>query len=236
MNNPVNGSDPSGLDVIKFSVSGNSFGIGGSAGLFISYPGPGGNDNNDIGGFVTGQPPSLPASLALQALDPSNPVLDMSAGIGAAKLTADFGWDASRSSMDGIGLTSYGGYGVGLKTGGSLSWDIPSGGGDPTLSELAPSGVSINYGYQGVPYLPFNAGFQVDYTKSFSIGDLLINYVFPLIDNVTNGWFSGTNNKSSSAAGSNTVDDPAINNETDGGFVLYPNMSNTNQLQSVYRK
>jgi len=29
---------------------------------------------------------------------------------------------------------------------------------------------------------------------------------------------------------------PANSNAADGGFVLYPNMSNTNQLQSVYRK
>ena len=149
----------------------------------------------------------------------------MSVGLGAAKLTVGYGWDANRNSMDGMGLTGYYGAGLGLKPGVNLGWNVPSGSSE-TLSDLVPSSFEINYGYQGIPLIPFNAGLQVDYTKSLSIGDLLTN-VFSEVDNVTNGWLSGTSSSANSAVSSSMAN---------GGFVLYPNKSNTNQMRSVYSK
>ncbi len=217
-NNPVNNNDPSGNEVARVSVSGSLFGLNGSAGLFLSFPGPGDNDRFDIGGFVTGEPPSLPANLIIEAIDPDNPINDMSVGFGTARLTLDAGWEASRNALDGLNITAYGGVGV-PGWGGSLSWNVPNGA--TQMSDLIPSGAEVNYGIQGVPILPFNVGIQADYTTSYSLGDAFENVIFPGIDNLTNGWLSGTN---------------SVSNGAGGGFVLYPNRPNTNMLQTVYSK
>ncbi len=48
--------------------------------------------------------------------------------------------------------------------------------------------------------------------------------------------FSFYTSISSSVTASEDEADSEAAAAADGGFVLYPNMSNTNQLQSVYRK
>ena len=43
-------------------------------------------------------------------------------------------------------------------------------------------------------------------------------------------------NTQGNSSGLSSVQNASDSSYADGGFVLYPNMSNTNQMQSVYRK
>lgn len=87
-------------------------------------------------------------------------------------------------------MAAYGGVGV-MGPGGNVSWDVPDRRGELQMSDLVPSGVTFDYGVQGIAILPFNAGVRTDYTESYSIGDAFVDYVFPAVDYVTGGWLSG---------------------------------------------
>lgn len=81
--------------------------------------------------------------------------------------------------------------------GGDVGWDVPMSARD-AMSAI-PSSFTATYGVQGsdrflgiIPTPPMNLGYQLDYTYSYSIGDFLIDYAYPAIDQASGGWLSNT--------------------------------------------
>lgn len=191
INNPINFVDVDGKEAIRLELSAGILGVNFTGGLFITYPTPTGfgSDRFDIGLYHTSNPLSSPASFVYNIFDPHNPIANSAISFGTAKLTFGLGWDESRASMDGYNPTLFGGGGPGgLGSGMAASWSPERI--DGSLAGYMPSGFDVNYGLQGLPWLPLNGGYQVDYTFSYSMGDFMIDYAFPAIDSVTEKLFS----------------------------------------------
>ena len=192
MNNPINCSDPSGLDPRQFGLA-----VGGS----VIAPGIGGSVFGVVGLNYDGMKSSVYAQL------------QQNLGLGGG---AFVGWGGSLlggsgpNSAPSTGISSAGyleadaGYGPA----GSVSGNIDSNGNITGYSGTVPYKLGVGFG-AGV----FGG---VSYTQTA---------VSPSLQNIANAFTSFfTSSQSSSTSAAN------------GGFVLYPNKSNTNQMQSVYKK
>ena len=198
-NDPINSIDLNGNEAIRFELNLGLLGVNYTGGIFLTFPSPTGlsTDRFDFGIYHTSNPLSFPASFGYDLIDPGNPIANSSIGFGSAQLTLGLGWSESRDSMNGFSPTIYGGGGpLGLGFGGAASWNPELA--DGSLAGYMPTSMDINFGLQGTPWLPANAGYQIDYTMSYSMGDFFTDFAFPALDYATDGWFSGASNSGSS--------------------------------------
>jgi len=220
-NNPINANDPSGDDAYYIAFAGGGAistidkGVNVSRGYVIDDSGNFGNyttygggssTSGAFGGISFGFLTSTNRNYSPTINDFGGPFANASLGVGSNGLYG---------TVDGF---------IDPNTPTNMGGGLTIGGGTPGLAAsiglsntvVTPQGNISNYIANMFQPNAVSAPAATN-SGSSSLNSAVVNSVF---NNATN---SASDDENNAAA-------------ADGGFVLYPNMSNTNQLQSVYRK
>jgi len=220
-NNPVNGNDPTGNVSIDMTTQVNIAG-------WLS------NLGQQVGVF------QAPVSSLGFGVAQSFPLFDGAENDGGFVFSGGAGGSVSNPLNSGNNLYGLGGI--------SLSIGISPG----SVKDLAGS----NNVYSGT-WAPVTGSVSVDSQTGSCSGMSLgiaagysagAQQTLTGVYSINNGWIGYSNNSNSNTSSSSSGLANQISSQSaaasqeenssaaDGGFVLYPNMSNTNQLQSVYQK
>ena len=163
-NNPLQFFDPEGHDAYTLGASVNLLGVGGSAGVFVSFPGPKTPDNFDIGIYGTVNALSWPWSKLMGG--PDYPDIPPSVNFIRGTIDVGYEWDG-RCALEGPGVSYIGGLGMGGAT-----FNLQA-----SMEDVIPiSGYQINYG----PQVRFGA--EITQSATGSLGDVFRLLVFPSAD------------------------------------------------------